>query len=162
MLYGIITSGHAVRQNDFVYMNGELVGVAQNTQQWGTIDAAFVTSSSNIITTNYIAGTRNVLSTIISEPGENTIINKCGFRTGITSGRVVSTRASVTSFGHTITNVTSATYDSEQGDSGGVVYSYISSTNTRYTVGVHLGSDGTYAYYSKANEINYAFNTNRY
>ena len=32
------------------------------------------------------------------------------------------------------------TYTSQHGDSGGLVYSYTSSTNTRYTVGINRGS----------------------
>ena len=59
-------------------------------------------------------------------------------------------------------DVTEATYDSEGGDSGGIVYSYIGSTNTRLTLGIHLGRYGNNAIYSKANEINDALNISRY
>jgi len=34
-------------------------------------------------------------------------------------------------------DLTLATYSSDSGDSGGIVYTYVSSTSTRYTVGIH-------------------------
>lgn len=82
--------------------------------------------------------------------------------TGHTSGKVISTNASVTIGGVTFTNLTSADYSSAPGDSGCIVYSYISSTNTRLTLGIHKASDGTTRYYVKANQINSALGTSRY
>ncbi len=39
-----------------------------------------------------------------------------------------------------VSDVILTTYTSQHGDSGGLVYSYTSSTNTRYTVGINRGS----------------------
>lgn len=102
------------------------------------------------------------LSTTISEPGVGTVINKRGMKTDATSGKVVSTNASWTINGVTFTNLTSATYDSDNGDSGGIVYSYVSSTGTRLTLGVHKGRKDGNAHYVKANELNRSLGTSRY
>lgn len=91
------------------------------------------------------------------------LLRSIGFTSGHTSGRVVATDVSAdTDTGVFLTNLTEATYDSEGGDSGGIVYSYIGSTNTRLTLGIHLGRYGNNAIYSKANEINDALNISRY
>ena len=82
--------------------------------------------------------------------------------TGATSGKIISINASFTVSGETFTNLTSADYESASGDSGGIVYSYISSTNTRLTLGIHKGSLGSTRYYVKANQINSALGTSRY
>ncbi len=51
--------------------------------------------------------------------------------------------------------MTSVDYKSDVGDSGGIVYSLIKSSDTRYTVGVHHGRsmDGKLAVYSKADNV---------
>lgn len=114
---------------------------------------------------NILSGTSNTLSTTISEPGVGTTINKIGRSTGHTSGKVISTNVSATfSSGATINNLTTANYSSAAGDSGCVVYSYVSSSNTRLTLGIHTGvsNDGVTRYYTKANEVNAALGTSRY
>ena len=129
----------------------------------GSCDAVFCKMINSHDATNTLYGTGNTLSTTISEPGVGTTINKIGFTSGHTSGRVVATDVSAdTDTGVFLTNLTEATYDSEGGDSGGIVYSYIGSTNTRLTLGIHLGRYGNNAIYSKANEINDALNISRY
>lgn len=76
--------------------------------------------------------------------------------------KVLSTNVTVTLDGITHTNLTSADYSSSGGDSGGIVYSYVSSTNTRYTLGIHCAAVGSTRYYIKADEINSALGTSRY
>lgn len=60
-------------------------------------------------------------------------------------------------FGIVYNNLTKATYTCASGDSGGIIYSYVSSKNQRYTVGIHKGAvttnGTTYAYYSKADIV---------
>lgn len=103
------------------------------------------------------------LETPVFSRGIEILTEKIGFTSGHTSGRVVATDVSAdTDTGVFLTNLTEATYDSEGGDSGGIVYSYIGSTNTRLTLGIHLGRYGNNAIYSKANEINDALNISRY
>ena len=135
------------------------------TQQSGNADAAFCAiTNSDYSPTNTLSGTSNTLSTTISEPGVGTVINKIGMKTGHTSGKVLSTNVTITfSSGATISNLTSADYESGPGDSGCVVYSYIGSTGARLTLGIHTGASGSGTrYYTKANEVNAALGTSRY
>lgn len=50
------------------------------------------------------------------------------------------------------------------GDSGGIVYTLVKSSNTRYTVGVHHGrnEDGQLAIYSKADNVINTLGVERY
>ncbi len=103
------------------------------------------------------------LSTTISEPGVGTYVNKIGYASGQTGGNITSTNATMTNTsGVTRTNMVEVKCYATNGDSGGIFYSYVSSTNTRYTLGVLSAGDGTYTYYSKANVINSALGTGRY
>lgn len=102
------------------------------------------------------------LSTVINDPGAGTVINKVGMATGHSSGTIISTNASATYNGVTFTNPTTANYHSASGDSGGIVYSFIPSTNTRPTLGIHTAASGSTRYLVKANRINAALGTSRY
>lgn len=163
---GIVTSGHMASigsklsttvSTDTIF--GEVVAKKMS----GSVDALFAKiTDTNYTPSNTLYGASNALSTTISEPGVGTVINKIGCSTGHTSGKVLSTNASVTIDSTTYTNLTSADYSSAKGDSGGIVYSYISNTNARLTLGIHMASDGSTRYYVKANEINSALGTSRY
>lgn len=161
---GFVTAGHFTSAGNTVYCNGTSFAKCDVSQQSGNVDGAFCSiSNSNYSLTNTLAGTSNTLSTKISEPGVGTVINKIGQTTGHTSGKVTSTDVTITfSSGKTISNLTAADYSSAPGDSGCVVYSYVSSSNTRLTLGIHTGSNGTTRYYTKANQINAALGTSRY
>ena len=160
---GIITAGHLAALNADVQKNGTTFARCTARQYSGSVDASFCEiTNSNYTPTNTLEGTSNTLSTTISEPGAGTVINKIGAATGHTSGKIISTNASVTVGGVTFTNLTSADYGSASGDSGCIVYSYISSTNTRLTLGIHKGALGSTRYYVKANQINSALGTSRY
>ena len=160
---GIVTAAHAVKMGEELIWNGDRFAKATIRNLGGSCDAVFCKMINSHDATNTLYGTGNTLSTTISEPGVGTTINKIGFTSGHTSGRVVATDVSAdTDTGVFLTNLTEATYDSEGGDSGGIVYSYIGSTNTRLTLGIHLGRYGNNTIYSKANEINDALNISRY
>lgn len=158
---GIVTAAHFVTNGDNVSYSGNTIGTCTVSVYSGSVDAAFVEVTGETLS-NTIDGGSTVLSTTISEPGSGTVINKRGFKTYSTSGTVYSTNASWTINGVNFTNLTAATYDSDNGDSGGVVYSYISSTGTRLTLGIHKGRHNGYAHYVKANAINSALGTTRY
>ncbi|HZK71903.1 MAG TPA: hypothetical protein VFD03_10390 [Clostridia bacterium] len=111
---------------------------------------------------NVLVDSSNVLSTTISSSGVGTVINKAGKSTGYTSGTVTSTNVSVSYDGQNFNYLVAANYTSAPGDSGGIVYSYISSTNTRYTLGIHVASNGTTRYYCKAMHVNDALGCTRY
>ena len=163
---GFVTAGHAANSvGKSIMYNGTTIASCEATQQSGNADAAFCAiTNSDYSPTNTLSGTSNTLSTTISEPGVGTVINKIGMKTGHTSGKVLSTNVTITfSSGATISNLTSADYESGPGDSGCVVYSYIGSTGARLTLGIHTGASGSGTrYYTKANEVNAALGTSRY
>lgn len=131
----------------------------------GSADAVFCQMIGSHTPTNTLVvdGVSNNLSTQISLPGVSTHINKIGATTGHTDGYVISTDVSARdNNGVRFTNLTQADFRTEGGDSGGIVYSYIGSTNTRLTLGIINGGDGEYSYYSKATEVNSALGTSRY
>lgn len=161
---GFVTAGHLASYGDTIYYGGTAFASCTASQQSGSVDGAFCSiTNSNYSVTNTLNGTSNTLSTVISEPGVGTVINKIGQSTNHTSGKITSTSVTVTfTSGNTITNLTEADYTSAPGDSGCVVYSYVSSSNTRYTLGIHTGANGSKRYYTKANQINAALGTSRY
>lgn len=163
---GFVSSGHVFSSNDDVYRNGTYVGSTSVSVVSGSVDASFILlhnyPTNN--TTNLIGGVNN-LSTSTSLPGVGTVVNLRGAMNQ-SSGKILSTNASNTaSNGQFLTNLTTASYLSSDGDSGGIIYSYVSSTNTRYTVGVHLGQDlanGNIKYFSKAPNVLSALGVSRY
>lgn len=160
---GIVTAGHFASIGDSITYSGTTFGKCTDSVYSGAVDAAFIEiTNSDYTPSNTINDTSNALSTTISEPGVGTVINKSGMKTGATSGKVISTNVTWTINGVTFTNLTSADYSADSGDSGGVVYSYISSTGARLTLGIHKGRRDGYAHFIKANEINSALSTTRY
>ena len=141
---GMVTAAHVISVGEYVYNWNDNIGTYTQSTLAGTVDAAFVviTDTANYDPSNYLYGDfSNLLSTSTSLPGTGTTVNKRGATTGHTSGYIVNTNAqSQASNGNLLTNLTLATYSSDSGDSGGIVYTYVSSTSTRYTVGVHRGS----------------------
>lgn len=160
---GIVTAAHFVSPVSSIEKDGITFAICTASKESGSVDASFCKITNSLyIPTNTLEGTSNTISTTISEPGVGTVINKVGLSTGATSGKIISTNASLTVEGVTFTNLTSADYTSAPGDSGGIVYSYVSSSNTRYTLGIHKGAVGSTRYYVKANQINSALGTSRY
>lgn len=160
---GFVSAGHMGNLNDIVYVGDVAVGKIISKQASGKVEATFIeVTNSDYTPSNTINGTSNTLSTKTSKPGVGTVINKCGASTGATSGKIISTNATITVSGVTYTDVTTADYSSAGGDSGGIVYSYVSSTNTRYTLGTHSFSDGTTRSFIKADNTNSALGLTRY
>lgn len=164
---GIVTAGHVIGAGQTLYYDATNTAIGTCNVSFsgnGTYDAAFCQiTNSNYTPTNTLWGTSNTLSTTISEPGVGTFVNKIGYASGHTDGYITSTNATMTNTsGVTRTNMVEVECYATNGDSGGIFYSYVSSTNTRYTLGIVSAGDGTYTYYSKANVINSALGTSRY
>ncbi|MGB3182197.1 MAG: hypothetical protein WBB45_12455 [Cyclobacteriaceae bacterium] len=163
---GMVVSGHVIENKyDPVYDPATLdyVGSCVVSKFGGSVDAAFVeVTNSSYIPSNLICNQTNYLSTTTSRPGAGTVVNKVGYKTGRTSGKIISTNASATFLGVNFTNMTSADYVSDGGDSGGIIYTYISSSNTRYTVGVHQGVFNGEKIFSKADLVMSALSVTRY
>ncbi len=161
---GIATAAHVANStsssSNGIRYSGTKFAETTARQQSGSVDGAYckVIDSSYVPTNSIASGT---LSTAVENLAAGQLVNKRGKTTGITSGTIQSTNASGTFSGIPFTNLTTASYDSDPGDSGGLVYSYYPSSGDRRTVGLHKGS-GTYAYYSKASLVNEALGITRY
>lgn len=164
---GFVTAGHGALPNTTVkYNNYKGTNIAKTIVSYesGAVDAAFCEiTNSNYSPSNTLNGTSNNLSTTTSNPGVGTTINKIGISSGHTSGKVLSTSVNKKfSDGTTVNNLTETSVKTMAGDSGGIFYSYISSSNTRLTLGIVVGGSSTKSYYSKASSINSKLGTSRY
>lgn len=165
---GIVTAGHVANVGQSIVISNKIAGVCSQSCQGPYVDAAFIpVENSNFNLSNYFVGDlSSELSTQTSSPGVGTTINMRGATTGHSSGKIISTNAIQDFKGIVYNNLSKATYKCDSGDSGGIVYSYVSSKNLRYTVGIHKGAvitnGTTYAFYSKADLVLNTLNLTRY
>lgn len=162
---GMVTSGHLFSVGEGLFDNGIRIGTCSISQNSGSVDAAFVPITDNVtyFPSNILCGTSDILSTTTTNPGVGTIVNMRGQTTGYSSGKILSTNQSVTNpDGTVMTNLTSADYVASEGDSGGIIYTFISSSNTRPTVGIVKGRVGSTGYFSKASLTLSALGVSRY
>ena len=170
---GFVTAGHVLSLNESAYIDSIMMGkcVKSIVNGGAKADAAFVVIDSNqeanFKLQNYVNGvTTAPLSVTTSQPGIGTYVNKWGTETGKTGGYIKNTSVKIVDDDGNIVmqDMVTAAYGSASGDSGGLVYTIVSSSNTRYTVGVHKGrsDDGKLAIYSKADNVLSALGVKRY
>ncbi|MBQ3688980.1 MAG: hypothetical protein II937_03845 [Bacteroidales bacterium] len=163
---GMVTAAHVIAVNGKAYLGYDEVGICTQSVLGGSIDAAFISvnDTNNFTPSNYLSNSYpDKLSTTTSLPGKGSIVNLRGATTGHSTGSVINTNYRIiTPQGIKLSNMTSATYDSDEGDSGGIIYTYVSKTSTRYTVGVHRGMYKGYKVYSKASNVLSTLNLERY
>lgn len=170
---GFVTAGHVISLNESAYIDSVKMGecVKSVVDGGAKADAAFVVIDSaqtdNFKLLNYVNGvTTAPLSVKTSQPGIGTYVNKWGSETGKTGGYIKNTSVNIVDDdGKTIMqDLVTADYKSAGGDSGGLIYTIVSSSNTRYTVGVHKGrsDDGKLAIYSKADNVLSVLGLKRY
>lgn len=193
---GIVTAGHCFDVGEGVYYSP--THVAHNAEFWGVckysahddgyIDAAFcvvndpIFQPSNILfainwgqtATGGQFQSADTLSTQLAQPPRGLIVNSIGATSGMRSGTVRYATLHILHNNSTrvaISDALIANYISEGGDSGGIVYAYQSSNNTRYTVGINKGRVSlrepngeieTYAVCVKAYMINRRLGLTRY
>ena len=159
---GIVASGHVLSTlNAKVYRNTTLIGTVKKVQLSGSVDAAFVALDSGFEGTNSIGTTS--ISTSIEVLGEGGNVSLRGYynqNDGVVYNTGIACNVKIQSTGEIvrISNCTRCKYDSQNGDSGGLIYS----TNRKNTVGIHEGADEEYSYYVLAHSINDALGLNRY
>ncbi|HVI42942.1 MAG TPA: hypothetical protein VM577_20235 [Anaerovoracaceae bacterium] len=163
---GIVTAGHVANtttsgSNSIYNYNGTKIAECTTRQQSGSVDAAFckITNSSYVPTNTIMSGT---LLTSTLNPAVGDVVYKIGDVSDATSGTVQSTNFSASFNGVPFTNLSKATYYSETGDSGGLVFTFNMSTNTGYTVGIVKGIYGGDGVYVKASLANSALGITRY
>lgn len=162
---GIVASGHVLSAlNAPVYRNTTLIGTVKKVQLNGSVDAAFVALNAGFEGSNSIGTTS--ISTSIEVIGEGGSVSLREYYTqddGIVYNTGVACNVKIQSTGETvrISNCTRCKYNSQGGDSGGLIYS----TNRKNTVGIHEGADedpNGYSYYILAHSINDALGLSRY
>jgi streptogrisin B len=163
---GMVTAGHVIPVGGSVWTDGVYTGSCTQSHQGGSVDAAFIRVENTSITTpsNFLCGpTNDNLSTSTSRPVLGATVNMRGATTGYSSGTIAGEAITYTFDGNiTYTNLTTANYSSNKGDSGGIIYTYFSSTNTRYSVGLHMAAVGTTRFFCKADLVLSTLGVSRY
>lgn len=160
--YGFVTAGHAFDWNDDVYIGSSVVGTVDSSswQCSGNMDATFIetVSSYSVSTTiSYIGGT--LTSAIDANLAQGDPVTMVGRTTQGTTGTVQYISYSFTDSGVSWTDLVAASYNSDSGDSGGIV---ISTSSGNYISGIHKGRLLQYAIYSKAQNITTGFGLSLY
>ncbi|ABX42574.1 chymotrypsin family serine protease [Lachnoclostridium phytofermentans] len=156
-IYGFVTAGHGNAVSDNVYdTSSNLIGYVESRQYSGSIDASFIKitkdySVSNTIKYSDSSGTTSGANTItgsyyITSLATGSTVYKCGRTTYLTSGTVKSSSDSWTINGTTFTDLLKCDYNSDGGDSGGVVYTYFN--NMYELAAIHKGSSSFLIWHS--------------
>lgn len=157
---GIVASGHVVRSyGEYVYGPEGLVGTCKSTMMSGSVDAAFVETNSNFQPSNYTFSQNIYISSYVETPfqGATVVMEGKHNHAGVRS-QILATNVTVNVGGVTLWGLTKASYPSQGGDSGGIVYS---GSNNIY--GIHEGSDNKGdTYFVSASEINRVLNLTTY
>lgn len=169
-IVGFVTAGHVIEVDDYCFYNQKIFGRCTKSYPNGiNADAAFVVPDNSNITydlTNDINGDPlAVLSTKTSLPGAGTYVNMWGAESGHQGGYIKNTNYIIYKDKKPlISDLVTADYKSAGGDSGGIIYTYVSSSKTRFTVGLHLGraTDSNLAIYSKADNVMNLLGVERY
>lgn len=153
----MVTAAH-VLPHDSAYLSNLFLGVAPIKYITQEVDATYIIprtdmlhyriSLSNTLATEYKDGLYPIayrdtveLDTALYSPVVGTIVNKRGWTTGPTTGTIISTNFCITYLDNNelpiiVTNKTYASFLSDAGDSGGIVYTYFSNVQKRYTTGI--------------------------
>lgn len=166
--YGFVTAAHCYNPGDSVgYPDNPylLFGTASSLWQYsGNLDAVFIESDYDF--SMDINGTDEKLrSAIDGALAQGDSVLKSGKRTGATTGIIRSFSYSFTSeHGKHLTDFGAATYNSDNGDSGGIVAS--TRTANKYIGGIHHGHEivnGVFlSYFCKAINITPTFGLSLY
>lgn len=170
---GLVTAGHVVSVGQYCYdKDFNPFGICSSRiVSTGNAEASFIPCGylDEFNINNYIGGSSSsVLSTTTNKPGEGTYVNKYGATTKRTGGYIQDIDCTVLSEDETATfsDMTLVKCTADGGDSGGIVYTYISKYNTRLTVGVVYGHPEkmgkNYLIYSKADNVLKALHLKRY
>jgi hypothetical protein len=163
---GFISSAHGgVTVGDTVKFGNIAFGACTVRQLGGKVDASLMLLGAPLSyqLTNFIDSQVATLSISNNYPSVGAVVYKCGDATGITSGTISDINAIASVDGQTVQDLTAADYNSAGGDSGGLIYTLVTSPSVaRYTTGVHMGSFNTQKYFCKAGNVAAALGVSRY
>jgi len=161
---GIVTAAHGTTNLSQLLFNGTTIGTVDTRMFSGAVDATFFKiTKSGYTPTNDIPGVGS-LETVVSQPAAWSTVYMFGATTGKpTNGSIESTNVSATYGGVNLSNLTSAYYASQSGDSGGCVYRY-GTNNKIETCGINVAyiPQAGLAFYCKASAINLSLLIERY
>ena len=152
---GFVTAAHGIAAGDDIYFVGTYLGYVQTRVYGGYVDAAFVhvTNTGCEMSNTTLSGAKTLNNgSYVNSFATGATVYKEGYKTQETSGKITSTSETIRSTsGTVISDCVVANYDSDNGDSGGVVFMY---SNSKYHVaGIHKGSSGTGAAFVKVKRI---------
>lgn len=153
---GFVTAAHAVKQVGVGIYNSsrELLGTSYSLKYGGTVDAAFIRSSTLADMTNYIPGTGLRYKQTSLDPIVGLVIYKIGQATSISSGNITSDNSAyMTSDRVWLSQQAGAAMVATQGDSGGLVY-YNSGGGLATVCGIIQGGISGITYFTTEKNIN--------
>lgn len=163
---GYLTAGHCFDGTG----QSATGGTSKKYKRSGTVDAAFVQTTSSYSPSNslyYTSGSINTLNnTLCPTLSVNQAIAKAGYKTGYTSGKIKSLNYSGNYSGIYFTGLVATDYVTDHGDSGGAVFvpSNVSSSagGGAPVAGINKGSSSYGGAFVKDTEIYKAFGFSRY
>lgn len=169
--YGFITCAHGLEIGQGVYTSNHFsdsnyIGYVCNRKYGDNVDASVVLVQNNSYNmANHIYGTSSYLTDGMFYPSvyQGMSVGKVGQTTGCTYGTVTAPVLSVTTLdGITISDCFETTNLAANGDSGGVAFTYDSSTYVTAIDGITRSTNGVHSHYVKYMNIYNAFGTNAY
>lgn len=160
---GYITAGHCFSGTG----NSATGGTVTRYQESGSVDAAFVQTTSSYTPSNslqYTSGSITSLdNTLCPLLSVNQSIAKAGYSTGYTSGQIKNLNYSGTYDGIYFTNLIAANYSTSGGDSGGAVFVPSNTASGGAPLaGINKGTSSYGSAFVDANRIYSAFGYTRY
>lgn len=171
LIYGFITAGHNTEIGQAVYLTNYLsrenyIGYICNKKYADNVDASVVLiENGSYSVTNNLYGSSLSLTDryVYYSIYQGMQVGKIGQTTGYTVGTVVNPSVSIrTVDGVTLDDCFETTNHTDNGDSGGIAFTYDSSSNVMAIDGITRASNGTYSCYVKYMNIYNAFGTNAY
>lgn len=150
--YGFLTCAHAFVGNSNVYVDSGssinyLAGTSYSINQklGGKADVAYVTAASNVTLWN--AFLDNYSNPVVLNPSwpssMGSLVYKNGASSGVTAGIVLDSSHATTISGTTLNDIVKVGYYSQNGDSGGIVFTQPDSNNYADIIGIHSANELT-------------------
>lgn len=157
---GFVTAGHAVSVGDIIKENNVQIGDCMLSQTSGSIDAAFcATSAMPTNITEYFGASLSgevgvpLVGFPITMEGASSTIMGTGYVREVWASGTFQVKIGNETKTYTLSDICTATYSSQGGDSGGVVYD-----EDNNVLGIHTGHfEDQYSSFTKASNINTAF-----
>ena len=162
---GYLTAGHCFSGTG----QSATGGTSKKYKRSGTVDAAFVQTTSSYSPSNslyYTSGSIKTLNnTLCPTLAVNQAIAKAGYKTGYTSGKIKSLNYSGTYSNIYFTGLVATDYSTDHGDSGGAVFVPSNATSAgggAPVAGINKGTSSYGGAFVKDTEIYKAFGFSRY